>query len=93
MLPAIENLIVSLVAALEPTPADVRELRGIVGSQQQRVTHIEEMMQRLDGRTVVLERTVVDLQAKADRALQLLREPDDDSRTVLEKAKRCIGGA
>jgi hypothetical protein len=93
MLPAIENLIVSLVAALEPALADVHELRGIVGSQQQQVTHIEEMMQRLDRRTVTLERAVVDLQSKADHAMELLPDPDDDGRTVLEKAKDVIGGA
>lgn len=92
MLPAIEHLIVSLVAALEPALTDVHELRGIVGSQQQQVTHMEEMMQRLDRRTVVLERTVVDLQNKADRAMQLLPDPDDDTRTVLEKAKDVIAG-
>jgi hypothetical protein len=49
-------------------------------------------MQRLDRRTVVLERAVVDLQSKADHAMQLLPDPDDDSRTVLEKAKDVIGG-
>lgn len=93
ILPEIENLIVSLVAALEPALGDVHELRAIVGSQQQQVTHIEEMMQRLDRRTVVLERTVVDLQNKADHAMRLLPDADDDSRTVLEKAKDVIGGA
>ena len=92
MLPAIETLLVSLAAALEPALADVHELRGIVGSQQQQVTHMEEMMQRLDRRTVVLERAVVDLQNKADRAIRLLPDPDDDNRTVLEKAKDVIGG-
>jgi hypothetical protein len=93
MLPAIENLVVSLVAAVEPALVDVHELRGIVGSQQQQVTHIEEMMQRLDRRTVVLERAVLDLQNKADQAMALLPDRDDDSRTVLEKAKDVIGGA
>jgi len=73
--------------------ADVHELRGIVGSQQQQVTHMEEMMQRLDRRTVVLERAVVDLQNKADRAMRLLPGPDDENRTVLEKAKDVITGA
>jgi hypothetical protein len=91
-LPAIENLLVSLAAALEPALGDVHELRGIVGSQQQQVTHIEDMMQRLDRRTVVLERAVVDLQNKADRAMQLLPDPADDNRTVLEKAKDVIAG-
>ena len=93
MLPAIEHLIVSLVVALEPALTDVHELRGIVGSQQQQVTHMEEMMQRLDRRTLVLERTILDLQGKADRAMELLPDPDDDSRTVLEKAKDAIAGA
>lgn len=92
MLPAIEHLIVSLVAALEPALTDVHELRGIVGSQQQQVTHMEAMMQRLDQRTVVLERTILDLQGKADQAMELLPDPDDDSRTVLEKAKDAIAG-
>jgi hypothetical protein len=92
MLPAIEHLIVSLVAALEPALTDVHELRGIVGSQQQQVTHMEEMMERLDRRTVVLERTIVDLQSKADRAMKILPDPDDDSRTMLEKAKHAIAG-
>lgn len=90
MLPAIENLIVSLVAALEPALTDVHELRGIVGPQQQQVTHMEEMMERLDRRTEVLERTVVDLKNKADQAMRLLPDPDEDNRTVLEKAKDAI---
>lgn len=92
MLPAIERLIVSLVAALEPALTDVHELRAIVGSQQQQVTHMEEMMQRLDRRTMVLERTIVDLQKKADHAMRLLPDPEDDARTVLEKAKDAIAG-
>jgi hypothetical protein len=37
MLSAIERLIVTLVAALEPALIDVHEPRGIVGSQQQQV--------------------------------------------------------
>ena len=92
MLPAIEHLVVSLVAALEPALTDVHELRGIVGSQQQQVTHTEEMMERLDRRTLVLERTIVDLQKKADHAMELLPDPDDHNRTVLEKAKDAIAG-
>jgi len=92
ILPEIENLMVSLVAVLKPALVDVHELRGIVGSQQLQVTHIEEMVQRLDSRTLVLERAVVDLQNKADRALRLLPDPDDDNRTVLEKAKDVIAG-
>jgi hypothetical protein len=90
LLPTIEGLMVSLTAALEPALLDVHELRGIIASQQQQVTHIEEMLQRLDRRTVVIERSVVDLQSKADHAMQLLPDPDDDNRTVLEKAKDAI---
>ena len=92
ILPEIENLMVSLVAVLKPALVDVHELRGIVGSQQLQVTHIEEMVQRLDTRTLVLERAVVDLQNKADRAMRLLPDPDDDNQTVLEKAKDVIAG-
>jgi hypothetical protein len=90
ILPAIEGLIISLTAALEPALIDVHQLRGIIASQQQQVTHIEEMIQRLDLRTAVIERTVVDLQTKADDAMQLLPDPDDDTRTVLEKARDAI---
>lgn len=93
LLPAIENLIVSLVAALEPALSDVHEVRGIVGSQQEQVSHMEEMMQRLDRRTVVLERAVVDLKNKADPAMQLLPDPDGDDRSVLEKARDAIAAS
>jgi hypothetical protein len=90
--PALEALVISLLATLEPALADVHELRGIVGSQQQQVTHMEEMMRRMDQRTAVLERVALDLQAKADQAMGLLPNPDDDTRTVLEKAKDVIAG-
>jgi hypothetical protein len=90
--PALEALVISLLAVLEPALADVHELRGIVGSQQQQVTHMEEMMRRMDQRTGVLERVVLDLQSKADQAMRLLPDPDDDNRTVLEKAKDVIAG-
>lgn len=42
------------------------------------MTHIEAMRQRIEGRSQVLERSVVDLQAKADTAMRVLPDPDDD---------------
>jgi hypothetical protein len=54
---------------------------------------METMMQRLDRRTTVLERTGLDLQKKADHAMELLPDPEDDNRTVLEKAKDAIASA
>jgi hypothetical protein len=44
-------------------------------------------MQRLDRRTMVLERTILYLQKKADHAMELLRDPENDNRTLLEKEK------
>jgi hypothetical protein len=90
ILPAIESQIVAISASLQPLAADVKEVRKVVASQQLQVTHIEQMIQRLDRRTRVLERTVLDLQTKADHAMRLLPDPDDDNRTVLEKAKDVI---
>jgi hypothetical protein len=90
ILPAIESQIASLSVAVESMLADVNEVRRVVASQQLQVTHIEQMIQRLDQRTGVIERTVVDLQTKADHAMRLLPDPDGDNRTVLEKAKDVI---
>jgi hypothetical protein len=39
------------------------------------VTHVEAMMQQLDRRTMVLERTILDLQKKADHAIELVPDP------------------
>ncbi len=92
ILPTIENLLVALTASLEPALGDVHDIREVISSQQLQVTHIEEIMQRLDRRTLVLERAVVELQSKADEAMELLPDPDDDTRTVLEKAKDVVTG-
>jgi hypothetical protein len=40
----------------------------------------------------VLERAVVDLQNRADRAMRFLPDPANDNRTVLKKAKDVIAG-
>jgi hypothetical protein len=45
-------------------------------------------MQRLDRRTMVLERTILYLQKKADHAMELLPDAENDNRTVLEKSRR-----
>lgn len=92
MLPAIERLIVSLVAAVEAALIDAHELR--VGRfPAAGDAHMEATMQRLDRRTMVLERTIVDLQKKADHAMELLPDPEVDNRMVLEKTKDAIAGA
>jgi chromosome segregation ATPase len=79
-------------AELEPALADVRRLREIVAAQQEQVTHIEGMVQRIERRSEVLERSVVDLQAKADEAMRVLPNPDDEERGPLAKARDVITG-
>ncbi len=88
---AIETMLASLLSALEPLLTDVERLRKTVEPQQQRVAHIEQMMQTLDRRTAVIEQTVQQLAAKADDAIKLLPDPDDD-RGALTRAKDAITG-
>ena len=90
--PTIEGLLVSLIAALEPTLVDVRRVTEIVDAQHQQVTHIEAMVERIERRAQVLERSVVDLQAKADEAMRALPDPDDEGRGPLAKARDAITG-
>jgi hypothetical protein len=90
--PTIEVLLVSLIAAVEPALADVKKLREIVDAQQDQVSHIEEMVQRIERRSLVLERGVVDLQAKTDEAMRALPDPDDEGRGPLAKARDVITG-
>lgn len=47
------------------------------------------MMQTLQQRTTVIEQTLQQLAVKADRAIKLLPDPDDD-RGALTKAKDAI---
>jgi chromosome segregation ATPase len=88
----IEALLLSLIAAVEPALSDVKQLREIVDAQQDQVTHIEAMVQRIERRSQVLERSVVDLQANADEAMRALPDPDDDGRSPLAKARDVITG-
>jgi hypothetical protein len=81
----------SLLVAFGPPIRDVARLREIVEPQQERVAHIEQMMEALSERTIVIEQAVLDLTAKAEAALELLPDPDDD-RGVLAKAKDAITG-
>jgi hypothetical protein len=90
--PTIEALLLSLIAALEPTLSDVKQLREIVDAQQDQVTNIEAMVQRIERRSQVLERSVVDLQANADEAMRALPDPDDEGRGPLAKAREVITG-
>jgi hypothetical protein len=90
--PTIEALLLSLIAALEPALADVRRVTEIVGAQHDQVTHIEAMVQRIERRSQVLERSVVDLQAKADEAIRALPDPNDEDRCPLAKARDVITG-
>jgi hypothetical protein len=90
--PTIEALLLSLLTALEPALANVKQLREIVDAQQEQVTHIEAMVQRIERRSQVLERSVVDLQANADEAIRALPDPDDQERGPLAKARDVITG-
>jgi hypothetical protein len=90
--PTIEALLLSLIAALEQALADVKRVREIVDAQHEQVTHIEVMVERIERRSQVLERSVVDLQAKADEAMRALPDPDDEGRGPLAKARDVITG-
>jgi hypothetical protein len=89
--PTIEALLLSLITAIEPTLRDVKQLREIIDAQHDQVTHIEAMVQRIERRSHVLERSVVDLQANADEAMRALPDPDDE-RGALAKARDVITG-
>ena len=80
--PAIEALLHPLIAALAPALADVKRVREVVDSQHEQVTHIEAMVPRIECRSQVLERIVVDLQAKADGAIRVLPDPDDQEAVL-----------
>jgi DNA repair ATPase RecN len=90
--PTIEALLVSLIAALEPALTDVKRVAEIVDAQHQQVTHIEAMVQLIERRSQTLERSVADLQAKADEAMRALPDPDDEERGPLAKARDVITG-
>lgn len=89
--PAIEERLTWLVSALDPITLDVERLRETVVPQQQRVAHIEQMMQGLQQRVIVIERAVVHLESSVGGAVRLLPDPDDD-RGMLSKAKDAISG-
>ncbi len=89
---AIETMLISLMDTLDPLLADVERLRNTVEPQQQRVAHIEEMMQTLERRATVIESTLLRLAADAGEAIELLPEPDDN-RGALTKAKNAITGS
>ncbi len=90
-LPAIEELVRTLSSGLRPLMTDVERLRDTVEPQQQRVAHIEHMMEGLSQRTIAIEQAVLNLEAKADAATKLLPDPDDD-RSPLVKAKDALTG-
>jgi hypothetical protein len=90
--PTIEALLLSLIAALEPALADVKRVTEIIDAQHEQVTHIEAMVQSIERRSQVLERSVVDLQANADEAMRALPDPDDEARGPLAKARDVITG-
>jgi hypothetical protein len=90
--PTIEALLVALIAALEPALADVKRVTEIVDAQHAQVSHIEAMVQRIEQRSQVLERSVVDLQSKADEAMRALPDPDDKDRGPLAKAREAFTG-
>ncbi len=90
-LPAIEEKLGRLLSALEPITRDVECLRETVVPQQERVAHIEQMMEGLQQRVIVIERAVVHLESSVGGAVRLLPDPDDD-RGMLSKAKDAISG-
>jgi Skp family chaperone for outer membrane proteins len=90
--PTIVALLVALIAALEPALADVKRVTEIVDAQHAQVSHIEAMVQRIQRRSQVLERIVVDLQSKADEAMRALADPDDKDRGPLAKAREAFTG-
>ncbi len=89
--PAIEEKLGRLLAALDPVTRDVECLRETVVPQQERVAHIEQMMQELQQRVIVIERAVLHLESEVEGATELLPDPDDQ-RGVLSKAKDALSG-
>jgi hypothetical protein len=92
IVPTIEALLVSLIAALEPALADVKRVAEIVDAQQTQVSHIEAMIERIEQRSEVIERSVVDLQTKADEAMRALPDAAYEERGPLAKARDAITG-
>ncbi|MDQ6608136.1 MAG: hypothetical protein M3Z06_16510 [Actinomycetota bacterium] len=90
--PRIEEKLARLLLALEPVARDVECVRETVVPQQERVAHIEQMMEGLQQRVIVIERAVLHLESKVDGAMKLLPDPDDD-RGVLSKAKDALSGS
>jgi hypothetical protein len=90
-LPVIERTILALAAALEPALADVHRLHEIVDLQQNQVSHIEQMLERVERRSAILEQAILDLQSKADEAMRALPDPDDD-RGAIARARDALTG-
>ena len=63
-LPVIEDLLQTLTTALEPGLADVHCVHEIVDIQPQQVTYDEQMLQRVNQRSAVLERGFLTCKAK-----------------------------
>jgi ABC-type Fe2+-enterobactin transport system substrate-binding protein len=76
-IPAIEEMLASIRDTVEP--------------QQNRVAHIESMVEDLNARVVTIDDALGRLLTAAESAVERLPDPDDDSGP-LAKARKAIGG-
>jgi ABC-type Fe2+-enterobactin transport system substrate-binding protein len=76
-IPAIEEMLASIRDTVEP--------------QQNRVAHIESMVEEMNARVVTIDDALGRLLTAADTAVERLPNPDDDSGP-LAKARKVIGG-
>jgi septation ring formation regulator EzrA len=88
--PAIEETLVSIRPAIGAAVSEARAIRETVEPQQERVAHIEDMVEEMSGRIATVEEALGQLLAVAEKAVELL--PDSDQRGPLTKAREVITG-
>lgn len=85
------NTVASLGRLPEQLADDLHAIRETVEPQQERVAHIEDMVEEMSGRLATLEATLARLLVVADKAIELLPDPEDE-QGPLAKARDIIGG-
>jgi hypothetical protein len=88
----IERSLMSLLSELQLVGGEITRVRSIIGPQEKKVSSIEQLVQTINQRTVVIEQALLDLKEKVDAATELLPDPASDGRGPLLKAKDAITG-
>jgi hypothetical protein len=88
----IERALISVLAELRLTSAEIIRVRTVLEPQHKKVARIEQTVKTIDQRTAVIERTLLELASQITTAAKLLPNPDHDDRGPLLKAKDALTG-